>query len=237
MHNWIGKAEALRTPSVSCLSWKLAALLAWELCCSKATRSHFICVNLGMSNINRALQHPDHNWLVYGQLKNWAFAKVDIPKKERNSVRMGPCHTDGLPANAEGSSMLPSLILIFTHVWQAPNHKTHQEVSRSLGLGLTSQQCCCCRDKEAAAENRYPSGSTGSRQMGGPGRQGSGGCILNTDLASARPAEGPLFSQADAFHQPLCNICWEERCRARPEPMRTSGHCSIYISESKAICT
>lgn len=149
---------------------------------------------------------------------------------------MGPCHTDGLPANDEGSSMLPSLILILTHVWQVPNHKTHQEVSRSLGLGLASQQSCCCRAKEAAAEDRCPSGSTGSRQMGGPGRQASGSCILSTDLASARATEGPLFFPRQMCHQPLCNICWEEWCRARPEPTWTSSRCSIYGSESKAIC-
>lgn len=38
-------------------------------------------VNLGKSNIDKTLRLPDHNWLVYGQLKNWALAKVDIHKK------------------------------------------------------------------------------------------------------------------------------------------------------------
>lgn len=33
---------------------------------------------------------------------------------------MGPCHTDGVPVNAE-SSVLPSLIFIPTHVWHIEN--------------------------------------------------------------------------------------------------------------------
>lgn len=77
---------------------KFTALLAWDLCHSRATHSHFSDVNLGTSNVNTALQLPDHNWLVYGQLEKWAFAKEDIPKREYNYVcngslpyRWSPC--------------------------------------------------------------------------------------------------------------------------------------------------
>lgn len=53
-------------------------------------------INLGKSGVSTALQIPDHNWLGYGQIKNWAFAKVDIEKREHNDGVMGPCHTDTL---------------------------------------------------------------------------------------------------------------------------------------------
>jgi len=76
---------------------------------------------------------------------------------------MGPCHTGGLPTNAEGN-ILPSLILMPTGLWHVGDKPRTVRAIRvdggqqELGLGLLPWQWYCCRAKRAAAEDESPPG-------------------------------------------------------------------------------
>lgn len=177
--------------------------------------------------------------LYMASLKTGHSPKRTYLKENTITYVTGPCHTDGLPANAEGN-MLPSLILIPTRVWHVEYksrtvravraHGGQQEPGAgadTLAVVLLQSQGGCCR--------RWVSwGSPGYKQTGRPDRQGSGSCILITYVASVRGAERTLcFSQAEhlvpqwtQIHLPLCNMCGGEQHRGSTKPLCTSSHCS-----------
>ena len=90
--------------------------------------------------------------LKTGHLSKWTYLKENIIM-----CVMGPCHPDGLPANAEGN-MLPSLISIPTRVWHVGDkprtlravrvHGGQQEPGAgadTLAVVLLQSQGGCCR--------------------------------------------------------------------------------------------